>query len=453
MLSPAAMSVSSLALFGAGVWLATPLEPAPKPASFFIIGWLTSLVLTRLRSTRARVTAALASLPLAYLAGYLHIQNWRYLHSDIFSEGASYNGTVQVVDAPDVRSTYTFLTVQPTSQINNRIRLKTDRYPPYAYGDTLQVQGKLEHPEQFESFNYPLFLQRYGITAILDKPSITEAIPTQKPSILGLLYTLRGKVEHHISTYIPEPEASFLGGILLGSKRAIPEYIQEQLKVTGTTHIVAISGANITILLGLLLNALPLYSPQAIFWTTTGIALFITTLTGGSASVVRGATVAVLGNFIRWRGRKPHPTGIILISLAGMLIVNPLLLKADPGFQLSFAAYAGLLYLGSGTTAVIDRTSLTRWLPSIAKSSLSETTAATIGTAPLSYTLFGTVSPLGLLVNPFVLWLLPAVTLLGLLLISIGWIDPIARLLVFPLWLLLHTALAIVELFARIGGA
>lgn len=383
----------------------------------------------------------------AFLAGLFYVQAWRTAHTTTFPEQGDFTGIISEV--PDARQNKTFLTVQPEKG-TGKLLVKVPPFPKYHYGDYLRVTGSVEAPEPFETFNYPLYLERAGIYGIMPQPQVRLEKPAHV-SVLGSLYALRARVETEVQEQVVEPEASFLNGILLGSKRAIPEEVQNALKATGTSHIIAISGANITILLGLLLQFLPLYERRKQFWATVLIAGFVTILTGASASVLRGAVVACLGSFVRMHGRRAWATPLILFSLLILLFNNPLLLRADPGFQLSFAAYAGLLYLGTPLATWTERLTVLKKVPAILKSSFAETLAATLGTTPLSFVLFGQLSLLGLLVNPLVLWLLPATTFLGLGLVLLGWLPGLGWLISVPLWLLLHTILAIIQYFGQLN--
>jgi competence protein ComEC len=443
------LAALNLVSFGSGIWFGTTDIPEKTSAKPVVLIWIFLLLLSVILQPAWAKILLIIGLPLAYWSGWSHIHIWQANHHDTFLENADFEGEAIVSDAPDVRPEKQFLTVHPLkSPITHNILLKADLYPRFSYGDHIAVHGKLIHPEPVEDFNYPLFLQKNDISAIINRPHITYL--SSEWSVTKMLYAIRSAIEGHISASIPEPEASFLSGVLLGSKRAIPQDIQDELKTTGTTHVVAISGANITILLEILLRVLPLYRPRSKLYAISGIAVCISLLTGASSSVVRGASVAILGSLLRYQERKPRALGMTLIPATAMLLGNPLLLRADPGFQLSFAAYAGLLFLGTHAVKFIATCPGLKRLPEVVRSACAETSAASIGTAPVSFMLFGQANMLGLIVNPAVLWLLPAITLLGLLFISVGWISVIGMLIAIPLWFLLHLFLEIIHSFSLV---
>ena len=389
-------------------------------------------------------------LALGCMFGGVAIGIWNIEHKPSFGFDRSQTLMGTITEAPDIRTDHQLLTLTPDGS-RSAILVNAGRYPPRRYGERLRVTGLVEHPTAFNGFDYPLFLERFGITGTEMRPKKIELVGYAPPSrVIAALYALRSKLERNIDLQIPEPEASFLAGIMLGSKRAIPASVQADLKTTGTMHIVAISGENITVLLVILLNALPVVSVRRKFWLTFLIAAFISTLTGNPASVIRGAAIASLISWVRARSRRAWPVSLLLAGTALCLMFNPLLLAADPGFQLSLAAFAGLLFFGPLCVHQISKPPLNR-LPPLVAGALAETVAATLGTLPLDFQLFGQLSLIGFIVNPLVLWLIPPITSFGLIYILAGSLPGVITIVKLPLWLLLHSMLALIGWFAGLN--
>jgi len=384
---------------------------------------------------------------LALALGGLYVGQWRKNHTLSLPFDTSLDITGSIIEAPDIRGTTVFYTVLPEGN-TAAVLVKARRYPGFQYGDIVTLSGiELAAPEAFNGFNYPLFLERYGVLATAKQPRSIRLVGHSPPSkIIGYLYLLRSYIEQEFNRLLPEPESSFLSGVLLGSKRAIPTSIQNALRDTGTSHIIAISGANITILLGLLTALLPSGSAKAKFWATLSISAFITVLTGASASVIRGSVIACLGSYLKMMSRRAWATPLIIFSMLLMLLGNPLLLAADPGFQLSFAAFAGLTYAGDFCTNLLEHPRV-QFLPEVIRATLGETLAASLGTLPLSFKLFGQLPFLTFIVNPLILGLLSPITLLGLILIPLTKLSWIAKAICLPLWMMLHTILSIIVFF------
>ena len=399
---------------------------------------------------RQKSAGAVYLLIIGCLVGELSVMFWRSMHQPNFNFGRSAVVTGVISDAPDIRTDHQLLTVTPDGS-HAAILLYAHRYPSHRYGDRLIITGVIEHPGSLTNFDYPLFLERFGILGTEMRPKKIETVGYAPPIlIVANLYQLREVLEERINQNIPEPEASFLAGIMLGSKRAIPADVQAQLKVTGTTHIVAISGENITVLLVIILKALPVITGRRRFWLTLIIAVFMSALTGNSASVIRGAAIGSLIAFVRSRSRRAWPLSLLLCGTAACLLSNPLLLAADPGFQLSISAFAGLLFFGPLGTKLISRPPLNHLHPMTA-AALVETVAATLGTLPLDFRLFGQLSLIGFVVNPLILWLIPPITTLALLYLSVGVLPGVITLIKLPLWLLLHAMLLLISWFGNLG--
>jgi competence protein ComEC len=347
---------------------------------------------------------------------------------------------------PDIRPADVLLTFKPDGS-RALLSVIAPRYPVYQYGDQLEIKGSIQKPTPFDGFDYPLYLERFCIYGTLPEPKKIIWVGHDDPDLLhGALYRLRSRIETEINDSIPEPEASFLAGILLGSQRAIPGSIQTALRQTGTSHIIAISGENITILLVILLRAIPVVGLRARWFVTATASIFVVILTGASASVIRGAVMATIAAFIRSRSRRAWATPLLIVSAVIIVLDNPLLLAADPGCQLSFAALVGLAYFGGWCS----RWPLIRRLPPYLGVPLAETVAATIGTAPVSLRVFGVVSWSGFFVNPLVIWLIAPITVLALVLVAGYWVPFLVPLVKLPLWLLLHASLVIIEWFGKL---
>ncbi|MFA5880363.1 MAG: ComEC/Rec2 family competence protein, partial [Candidatus Margulisiibacteriota bacterium] len=144
---------------------------------------------------------------------------------------------------------------------------------------------------------------------------------------------------------LPDPEASFISGLLLGKSNQMPESLKLELSKTGTTHLIALSGFNITIIISFIMFLLKPF-PRRITYIITILAIFsFVIMTGFSSSIVRAALMAGILMIAKSFGRLS--TQGIVISLAAFLIAlfNPMSLRFDIGFQLSFLATIGLVYL------------------------------------------------------------------------------------------------------------
>ena len=232
----------------------------------------------------------------------------------------------------------------------------------------------------------------------------------------------------------------------------MPADILENFNRTGVTHIIAVSGYNITIIAVMLANlfiSLGLSRNKAFWLIVAGIVFFVI-ITGSPASIVRAGIMGVVALVATAVGRatKMHNTlGIVCLL---MLLFNPKVLIWDAGFQLSFLATIGLIYF----VPVLEK--YTKWLPQTLqiRESLTTTLSAIVLTTPLILFQFGRFSFLAPLANLLILPAIPLNMAVGFLAIIIGliWL-PAAQIVGWVSWAILSYVLKLTELLAGIPWA
>ncbi len=340
----------------------------------------------------------------------------------------------QVISEPSFSGKSTSFEVKFDSK---KILVITFPHADIEYGDILKIEGELKKPPVFETFNYRNYLKQQGIFYLTSFPRIEkiDQVITPYSYILSFKQSMRNTIYSHLSP----PQRNILSAMLLGDKDRMPDSLKEDLNISGLRHVTAISGMHVTVLAGILMSlliGLGLYRGQAFYLALTFLFLFII-LVGYPASAVRAGIMAgflLLGQKI---GRKSENSRLLVFILALMIFHNPLALFYDAGFQLSFLAVAGIIYLGPYLQKKL------RFLPSIGflnlKSILAMTFAAQIFTFPIlfyHFNQFPLVSPLAnLLVVPFIYW----IVVLGFLFVFLSMILPYFGIIfVFPVYLLLN---------------
>ncbi len=275
-----------------------------------------------------------------------------------------------------------------------------------AEGDELSLSCPLEKPERFTpEFDYPKMLAKDGIGYVCRFPKQWKKEGVSEGVMHGFLRATRKTIEESLERAIPEPEAGLLAGLLVGGDDRLPRNIQEEFSRTGLSHIVAVSGYNVSIVAVLLMSLLiffGLYRQQAFWIALLGIGLF-TLLVGAPASAVRAAIMTGAALLAVRTERLGNPANAILLSGAVMLLFNPLLLRYDIGFQLSFAATIGIVSL-------VPFALLSLRLGDI----VSTTLAAEVFVLPILLFHFHTLPVFALLVNAMVLPFVPIAMLLFL---------------------------------------
>lgn len=231
------------------------------------------------------------------------------------------------------------------------------------------------------------------------------------------LMDLRDRFEYALNRALPEPEASLASGIILGKIRKFPPEFEEALRRTSTLHLVAVSGYNITIVAsGILwiLGLLTVHRKLAWWLAVAGIILF-TLFVGAPASAVRAAIMGFLVLLSKRFGRTSESRNALTFAAVAMLLWNPTYFRWDLGFQLSFLAVFGIIYLSPIILSKISREKESQEGFLDFKSLLADTFSAQIMVAPWILYKFGTFSLIGFLANALILPVIPAAMFLSFL--------------------------------------
>jgi len=330
------------------------------------------------------------------------------------------------------------------------------KYPAYALGDELNIAGAVERPENFSDFDYVSYLARDDIFAVMSYPKIEKIGEGRGNRILFLLSRAKHAFEENIDTSLPQPHAGFMQGLLLGTRSSLPQNILNDFQIAGVSHIVALSGYNITIV-GRFITTVLLFLtiPFAVsFWiATAGIILFVL-LTGAAASVVRAGIMGVLVLLAQKEGRPYYMTNALVFAGTAMVLHNPFILRFDAGFQLSFLATIGLVYLSPRLDAWIGKHRQSARIPSRIRSTFVETMSAQLMVLPLLISLFGRVSLVSPVTNILVLVAVPYAMAAGFAAGIAGFLwRPAGILLGFIAWTLLEYQLRIISFFAHVPFA
>lgn len=323
-------------------------------------------------------------------------------------------------------------------------------WPEPKYGDSVTVRGMLKRPEPIEDFRYDRYLSLSQIYAVMPQAGITLTGGNEGNPIVAALYDLKGRFEARLNQLLPEPEASFAAGLLTGSRRGLPAHVTESFKACGITHIVAISGTNITIVLTVIF-ALLFWLPLRWRFLPAAVAIVaFTILVGASASVVRAAIMGILGLLALTLGRRSDARLAILWTLFAMLLWNPRSLWYDAGFQLSFAAVIGLMELTS-----LVRPFLTR-IPKMLglHDALEATICAQLTAVPVGLFVFGTFSVVSPLANILTVPLIPLAMLLTAIAAAVSPLSLIlGRLVALSAWSVLHWIILVAQSLATLPYA
>ena len=303
---------------------------------------------------------------------------------------------------------------------------------PLARGDTVVVRGKLK--EGFGAFS--------GSIHRGELVSYSKSNPPDK------FLQVRDWFSNLVERHIPEPESALALGYLLGQKRALPSALLNVLAITGLTHIVVASGANLTIITRMFRRLFRKSRLRVLIVALLAVG-FMVGVIGFAPSLVRASLVSILALVAWYFGRPVHPVRLILLAAATTLIVSPTFIL-DLGWQLSFAAFGGVLLVAPVLTRFFYGDVKPKTLPQIA----IETLSATITTLPILLYSFGYVSLISLVPNLLILPTIPLAMLLsfltGVFAIFANWLAGLAGVLAT---FVLKYHLAVINIFGEMDFA
>jgi competence protein ComEC len=382
-----------------------------------------------------------------------------------------YTEMVGVVAAePDVRDNDVQLRVevqsiqpdqQPKRAVHGLALVYADRFSGYTYGDKIRIRGTPTTPPTFDTFSYRDYLARGGVYTLVRYGQIALLEHSQGSPILAALFDIKERSHQLITRLLPSPQSALLTGILLGNDNDIPPEVANAFNQTGTTHIIAISGSNITIIAGLLFV---LFGRLKNKWLgavamLVGIGVY-TIFVGATPSVVRAALMGSLAILALRFGRRSDGLAALAASVWFMTVLNPATLF-DVGLILSCAATLGLVLYAQPLTRLVERIAkrlfaadTARQVTAAVSDAVLITFAAQITTLPVIFLVFGRFSAISFLVNMLVIPAQAPIMSLGILSIVVGAIwFPAGQVVAWLVDIPVAYTLAVIRTAAQLPGS
>src|SRR5688572_24027237 len=374
--------------------------------------------------------------------------------------------TGTLIEPPDYRDNYTNLRVSVKAvdtgdgdlSASGIILVRASNNQTFHYGENIRLRGKLQTPPENEDFSYRDYLAAQHVHSYMSTAEVT-VLPGNGGNPLSVaLYGIKDRALTNIYRMFPDPESSLMAGILLGVDTGLTRELQDAFKNTGTAHIIAISGFNISIIAGIFFAFFSRFfgERRGAVIAILVIALY-TIIVGADAAVVRAAIMGSLALFAKQVGRRQFALNTLLAVALMMTLWNPLFVW-DVGFQLSFFATLGLILYADPFSKFANRL-ITKYFPSSAAERSAElfsefvllTLAAQLTTIPIMAYHFQRISLVSFIANPFILPAQPAVMIIGglALLLSLVWL-PLGQIAAWVVWPFVVYTIRMVELFDRV---
>lgn len=323
------------------------------------------------------------------------------------------------------------------------------RFPRVHEGDVLRLSGRLLEPtDDTESdFSYKAYLETKGIYSLIYRPQVEYEKVRKIGVFRKLIVDSRDALVFKLNRLLPEPHSSLLAGILCGVRASMPEDFDDALRKTGTTHIIAASGYNVTLVANFIASILGfVHRRWRILLSIGGIWLFVI-FSGSSLPVIRAGVMVTLAMFAILSGNMSNIHLALPLSASIMIMFSPGIVS-DISFQLSFVSTAGLIYL----VPVLQR--FFPWVPESIQDATLVTLAAILATTPLIVGTFGSISVVAPIVNFLVLPVVGIVMAGGVMLVIIPSITGVLLKVVSLLvWVPLEFFVKVVGLFAQLPFA
>ncbi len=444
-MKPERISYLFLGLFLTSIFSLRWWQESAYPLLLWLIILCVFLNLIIFRRTRQLIIP----ITLGILIALLTVQRTTHSSSpytiDSYADGSKVILTGIISDEPDRRPLQTKFTVEVSSLTNSSGTtipvtgkvLATDRaqFPEYYYGDEVQIRGRLERPGVIDRFHYDNYLSRFGIYSVMYWAKFEKKSEGHGNKVFAELFAIKKTFENQINRIYAEPHASFLAGLLTGSRKGIPEHLMGSFNTTGLTHIIAISGYNITIIITVISGMLFFLPLKWRFVPAVTAIIAFTIFVGASAAVVRASIMGILGLIALQTERLKHTRLAVLWTLFFMLVWNPKYLWYDAGFQLSFLAVIGLMEISPHIEKYFAKIPPNFGI----REALMMTISAQISAVPLIVLLFGRLSLIAPIANVLATPAIPFAMLFGFVGTVISFINfPIGQFFAYIGWAFLQ---------------
>jgi competence protein ComEC len=390
-----------------------------------------------------------------------HVSFYNDLQSEVRLTGV-------IASDPEAREGYTrfLLSVERiripelelAAPVDGQVLVYASRLTEWKYGDWVRVYGELEEPPGDLDFDYARVLANEGVYSWMPTAALSLLEHDHGNPLLSAIYRLRAHLLRVIMRIFPDPEAQLMAGILLGVEGGISRSTREAFNRTGTTHIIAISGFNLTLLAqaSIKLSGRWLGRRRG---AAAAIALILayTIMVGADPPVVRAAIMASFGLIAGQLGRVSQALRSLALAGLAMSLLNPLSIY-EVGFQLSFAATLGLILYAEPLQHALQRVLESLTNPESAERVsllLGEyalfTFAAQVTTLPITATAFHRLSLVVIPANILVLPLQPALMLTGGVAMILGAVSmPLGQVAGWAAWPFPAATISLVQACSRL---
>jgi len=340
------------------------------------------------------------------------------------------------------------------ANFSGKILIYTPLYPEYDYDDVLQIKCRLNQPgpladEAGKIFAYDKYLAKDDIWAMCFRPQIK--LIGQNKDLGYYLSQVRNYFWHNLDDYLVEPASSLAKATLLGAQREFSPELRSIFSKVGLSHIIAISGSHMVIIVWLIQSLLLSFGlrRQSVFVFLLITLVFYLALINWLPSALRSCLMVMITLFGPFLGRASLSVYSLVLVADVLAIANPYLLRYDLGFELSFLSVLGLIFYSRYLENIFSR------LPDVFKirEVLATTLAAQFFIWPLITYNFGILSVISPLANFLILPLATLILIFGFILAIFGYWPLLGQLAAWPLFILFKIMVEVGEWLSHVPYA
>jgi competence protein ComEC len=342
-----------------------------------------------------------------------------------------------IVDEPKPSEKYLLLEMKAEAPLAGRVVVLARQGSDFHYGDEVRAIGTINKSDD-------------GGEPIMFSPEIIKIAGHKGFWLREKMINLKLAIEEHFNLILPSDQAAFLGGILFGSKTGISAADKIALSLSGTTHLIAVSGYKVTLVIfgaGILFGRF--FSRRATFFFALLFLILFIAMVGTEASAVRAAIMGFLALLAREMGEAFNIRNALIFTALFMALIDPTILTGDLSFIISFASVLGIIYLGPAFKKLFRYSDegLLGW-----REAAITTLAAQLATMPVLMNAFGQFSLMAIPANVLTLSLLPITMFFGSLLAFLGFVSSHLAFFVAKLTgFILAYQLSAIRFFARLA--
>ncbi len=316
-----------------------------------------------------------------------------FSHQENLRPGENLSFTTAILSSVNRSGSFQTFTVETPGGTN--VLIVADNKKDYSYGDSLKIVGTVNRK----------VLDNGKSIFVIFTPKI-ESNFRENNWFLAITLNIRQRFVDFFERILPQKEASLLLGIVFGIKENIPKDFNEILRNSGVLHVIAASGMNVTLVAGFISGLLGYFLNRRVALLISLLAIiFYASLAGFAPSIVRASVMGVVVFSAQIIGRQAFGLYSLFLAAGAMLFYDPGLIS-DIGFQLSFSATLGILFI----KPIFDSKKVFK---KIFFEDFATTVSAQIATIPIMFANFGTYSLVSVIANVLVLWTIPPLMVIG----------------------------------------